>query len=279
MRLLAEVQRVADAADEEDERWRVRLAGIRLLVWSGNSTVQEAEEGRAAALGLAAYFEERNDWVSFSEALNGYAALSYRVGADQDALEASRRRLSVSDLPLIERTDALQLMAATLFNLGNYFRCIEVVREALTMLRPGDPVVHLDAAIAFATWALLYSGRWSEISDFMPALEDIWEQIQRGVGANTHVAGSYVCVLHIALAREDSTAADAAFSVLERCFSSEQVNARALLAAYREDNPRHLTFGPSGNGWTKPISMFLNVRGVAAPPELITRLQTWIHPS
>ncbi len=271
--LLAEARRLAEQAGDEDERWRVRLAGIRLLVWSGNSTVQEAEEGRAIALATAKHFEEHNDKVSFSEALNGYTVLSYRIGADHDALEASRRQLSVSDLPLIERADALQLMAATVFNLGNYSRCIEVVREAMAGLRPGDPVVHLDAAIALATWALLYSGRWSEISDFMPALEDIWEQVQHGVGANTHVAGCYVCVLHIAMAREDPAAADAAVSVLERCFSSEQVNARALLAAYCEDDPRHLNYDPSSDEWTAPMLMFLTDRGIPAPRALIARLR------
>jgi class 3 adenylate cyclase len=271
--LLVEAQRLAEAAGDEDERWRVRLAGSRLLVWGGNSTVQEAEEGRVELLATAAHFEERNDWVSFHAALNGYTVLSYRVGADQDALAASRRLMSISDLPLVERADALQLTAATLFNLGHYDSCIEVVSDALAELRPGDPVVHLDAAIAFAAWALLYSGRWSEISDFMPALGDIWEQIQHGIGANTHVEGSYLCALHIALAREDSAAAEAAISVLEQCFSSEQVNARALLAAYREDDPRHLNFEPTGDEWTIPILMFLCDRGISAPRGLITRLR------
>jgi len=274
--LLAEAQRFAEAADNDDERWRVCLAGSRLLAWRENSTMQEADEGRALALATAAYFEERSDWASFSAALNGYTALSYRVGADHDALEASRRRLGVSDLPLTERADALQLMAATLSGLGNLSRCIEVVRDALTQLRPGEPVVHFDASIATATWAILYSGRWTEINEFMPALEDIWEQIQYGVGANTHVAGSYVCVLHIALAREDTAAVDAAVSVLERCFSSEQVNARALLAAYREDDPGHLNFDPSSDEWTIPILMFLTDRGIPAPRALIARLRALI---
>jgi hypothetical protein len=228
------------------------------------------------ALATAAHFEEQNDRVSFSAALDGYTILSYRIGADHDALEASRRQQSVSDLPLIERADALQLVAATLFYRGNYSRCIEVVCEALAQLRPGEPVVHFDAAIAFATWAILYSGRWSEFSDFMPTLEDIWEQIQHGVGANTHVAGGYVCALHIALAREDRVGADTAASVLERCFSGEQVNARALLAAYREDDPRHLNFDPSSDEWTLPMLMFLTDRGVAAPPALIARLRALI---
>jgi hypothetical protein len=274
--LLAEAQRLAEAACEEDERWHVCLAGIRLLAWRENSTIHEVDEGRAVALATAAHFKERSDWVSFSAALEGYIVLSYRVGADHDALEASRRRLRVSDLPLIERADAVQLMAATLFNLGNYSQCIEVVRETLTQLRPGDPVVHLDAAIALATWALLSSGRWSEVSVFMPAHEDIWEQIQHGVGAATHVAGSYVCILHIALAREDRDRAEAAVSVLERCFSSEQINAGALLAAYRDDDPGHLNFEPSSDDWTVPMLMFLCDRGVAAPQALIARLRALI---
>jgi hypothetical protein len=83
--LLVEARRLAEAAGDEDECWRVRLAGIRLLIWRGNSTVQEADEGRVEALAMAAHFEERSDWVSFSAALDGYIVLSFRVGAHQDA--------------------------------------------------------------------------------------------------------------------------------------------------------------------------------------------------
>ncbi len=269
--LLAEARRLAEATGDEDELWRAHLAGTRLLAWRQNSTRQEADEWRALALATAAHFEERNDWVSFSAALDGYIVLSYRIGGLHDALEASQRRLSMADLPLVERADAVQLRATTAFNLGELSHCIHIVHEALAQLRSGDPVVHFDASIAIATWALLFSGRWSEIDDFMPALEDIWEQIQYGVGANTHVAGGYVCALHIALAREDTARADKSISVLERCFTSDQVNARALLAAYREDDPRHLNFDLSSDDWTIPMLMFLSEHGIAASPVLIAR--------
>ena len=272
--LLVEARRLAEAAGDEDECWRVRLAVIRLLIWSGNSTVQEADEGRVEALALAAHFEERSDWISFSAALDGYTVLSFRVGAHHDALDASRRRLSVPEIPVHERADALQVMAVTYLNLGNFSHCIEVVREALVHLRPGDPVVHLDAAVVAATWALLLNGPWSEISTFMPTLEDIWKQIQHGVGATTHVAGSYLAILHIALAREDLAAASAAASVLERCFSGGSVNARALLDAYRFDDPHYLDFDPSSDEWTLPILLFLNERGIPARRTLMARLRT-----
>jgi hypothetical protein len=272
--LLVEARRLAEVADDEDECWRVRLAVIRLLIWRGNSTVQEANEGRAEALAMAAHFEERSDWVSFSAALDGYTVLSFRVGAHQDALDASRRRLSVPEIPVHERADALQVMAVTYLNLGNFSHCIEVVREALVHLRPGDPVVHLDAAVVVATWALLHNGPWSEISTFMPTLEDIWKQIEHGVGATTHVAGSYIAILHIALAREEWDAASAASSVLERCFSAGSVNARALLDAYRNDDPSYLDFDPSSDEWTIPILLFLNERGVPAPRTLMVRVRS-----
>src|SRR5260370_42208972 len=57
------------------------------------------------------------------------------------------------------------------------------------------------------------------------------------------------------------------------CFSSDRVKASVLLAAYREDDPRHLNFDPSSDEWTSPILMFLTDRGIPAPRALIARLR------
>jgi hypothetical protein len=125
-------------------------------------------EGRNPALheiGSVARPEEAiNRGIQFrSEALNGYAVLSYRVGADHDALEASRRRLSVSDLPMIQRADTVQLMAATVFNLGNYSRCIEVVREALAVMdATATGQVVLVSLSMGAYWGLLLAAKHPE---------------------------------------------------------------------------------------------------------------------
>ena len=67
--------------------------------------------------------------------------------------------------------------------------------------------------------------------------------------------------------------------MLEHCFSSKQVNARALLAAYREDDPRYLNYDPSRDEWTIPILMFLTERGIPAPRALIARLRALISSS
>jgi len=61
VRLLAEAELLAGAANDEDERWRVQLAHIWLLLWSEKTTQQDNEEGRSLALAAATYFEARSD--------------------------------------------------------------------------------------------------------------------------------------------------------------------------------------------------------------------------
>lgn len=279
VRLLAEARRLAEAADDEDERWRVQLAHIWLFLWSENDTLQDVEQGRSTALAAATYFEARADWVSFSDALDAYISLSRGVGAHDDALEASRRRLSIPELPAMERGDALNMMAQLSFHLGNYSRCYEIVREGLARLRLGEPVGYLAGAVALAMRALYVTGRWSEIDALMPTLEDVWEQVQHDVSTATDVAYGYFTVLDMALAREDQVATSTAASVLERCLPTGQANAQngqSLLAALLEDDPRPIDYDPSNGDWGTNLLLFFNEHGVHAPPALIAQERYWL---
>jgi class 3 adenylate cyclase/tetratricopeptide (TPR) repeat protein len=280
VRLLAEAQQLAEAVDDEDERWRVQLAHIWFsLLWQENGTLQEVAEGRSLALAAATYFEARAEWVSFSAALDAYTNLSRGVGAYDDALEASRRRLSIPDLPAMERGDALNMMAQLYFHLGNYSRCDDIVREALAQLRPGEPVGYLAGAVALAMRALYLTGRWSEVDALIPTLEDVWEQVQHDVSTATDVAYGYFTVLDMALAREDQARASTAASVLQRCLPSGQANARngcSLLAALLEDDPRRIDYDPSNGDWGTNLLMFENEHGVHAPLALIAQEHYWL---
>jgi len=141
-------------------------------------------------------------------------------------------------------------MAGTYFCRGNYARCSQIVREALEQLRPGEPVVHLLEAVVRATYALYLSGHWSEMSDFMPTLEEMWEQVQYDaskaffLAVGGYLSGGYLAVLSIALAREDRAVADAAASVIERGFPIRNTNARALLVALCEEDPNKISSDP-----------------------------------
>jgi class 3 adenylate cyclase/tetratricopeptide (TPR) repeat protein len=275
--LLAEARGLAEAADDEDERWRVQLAQIWSL-YGREYRLQELEKGRSMALAVAPYFEAHADWASFSEALDAYTSFSIRVGAHDDALEASRRRLSIPKLLAMERGDALNMMAWLYYKLGNYSRCCEIVREELARLRPGEPVGYLAGAVALAMRALYVTGHWPEIDTLMPILEDVWEQVQHDVSTATAVADGYFTVLDMALAREDQVTTSTAASVLERCLPTGQANARngrSLLAALLEDDPRPFDFDPSNwELWTN-ILLFFNEHGVHAPGVLIAPVALW----
>jgi hypothetical protein len=82
-------------------------------------------------------------------------------------------------------------------------------------------------------------------------------------------------MLHLALARQDRAAADAAASVLDTALTPDWLaGERALFAAYREDDPRQLDFDPAGLVWplAYPFAlmlMFLSERGTRTPPALL----------
>ncbi len=280
--LLTEAQRLAEAVGNEDERWRVRIADLLWLYWRGDLTPEEVNAGRGVAMAAAAYFEARENWAALSEALDAYTFLSWMVDAWDDALAASRRRLGIPELPAMERGDTVYRMAGTYFCRGNYARCSQIVREALEQLRAGEPVVHLLEAVVRATYALYLSGHWSEMSDFMPTLEEMWEQVQYDaskaffLAVGGYLSGGYLAVLSIALAREDRAVADAAASVIERGFPIRNTNARALLVALCEEDPNKISCDPSSEElWDQtdiPTLMFLSEHGIHAPQALIKRL-------
>jgi len=106
-------------------------------------------------------------------------------------------------------------------------------------------------------------------------LEHMWEEAQHDASLAISVAEGYFSVLDIALAREDRAAIDNAALVLERCFPLEEVNARALLAAYREDDPGLLNIALSSQEWIVPGLVFLSEHGVDAPRTLISQVRSW----
>jgi hypothetical protein len=168
------------------------------------------------------------------------------------------------------------MRALTYGFLGDYARCIELVRTTLAQLRPGESVIHLLHGVQVAIEALYYSGRWSEIIDFLPVLEGAWEDVQNDAASALPVRFAYWYLLMIALAREDRAAAQKAAAVVERFSSRWDAATRACYAALREDNPGSLTVDvlcvESKYSAIDPL-MFLNERGIPAPGELIAHLQ------
>ena len=280
VRLLAEARALAERAEDLDERWRVRLLQSWVLWYQrGTLTTEAVDQERGVALAAAAHFEGRAEWVAYCEALHAYFWLCGMVGAWDDAFEAAKRYVSAPDLPAADRGVALFSLVVSFFGRGDYDRCLEIVREALAELRPGEPVLPLGSAVQFAFRVLYLTGRWSEISELMPIFEAIQHQAQQhDVGAvNLLVADNYLWLLNIALAHEDREAADAAGAAFEEALLKWDVNERALLAAYREDNPGHLDFDPVSADWILWMLMFLSEHGVPASRAVIARVPSNIY--
>ena len=266
--LLAEAQHLAERAADEDERWHVRLAHIWLLYHKFDTlTTEEVNKERGVALAAAAHFERRADWVSFSETLDAYNSFSCMLGAWDDMFEGARHWLTAPELLAADRGVALSFQILASLGQGNYARCSEILREALAKLRPDEPVVPFALPVQQGFHALYLSGRWPEISELMPILKDIEEQTQQHDVCEL-VDLNYWCVLDIALAQEEQATATAAFAALEGCYPEGDLH--ALLAAYREDDPRHLDFDTVSGGGSTWRLKFLNEHGVAARPALIT---------
>src|SRR5581483_10580908 len=212
-----EAQQLAEQAGDEDELWRIRVADLFITVIMGqivNLTSEKREALKQLGLDAAAYFEQKEDWTSFSEVLDGYSYFCQLIGDPTTFLEASKRRLAIADLPAREYGDALQMVARGYYHLNDCDNCIETVKQALKHLRPGQPVIHLASAISAAIDVVTSCGHWSDIDTFIPVLEEAREQSRYDQKAGFVVFNGYMNLLSIALAREDQTMINTITSVL-----------------------------------------------------------------
>jgi len=237
----ARANRVAQAAGDEGELWRVRVADLFWPTWTGADVSEgEVESGRLVALEAATYFEKEEAWVDFSAALDAYISLSRILGKHAESIEAAMRRRRARNLPSLEQGDILGVLTWSYLDLAEYQKAVDVMRQTLGQVRPGEPVAHLGFATSVAVLAASLGGQWQELGELDSALQHGWDQLQHDPRAFVVMRG-YFAALHIALAREDRAAADAALAVLRRMVVPDwQVLARLLLAAYWEDDPRRL---------------------------------------
>jgi class 3 adenylate cyclase len=244
--LQKEAQHCAEAAGDEDELWRLRIASLfthsYIACDSLEEPAQKAEiiQKREVGLQAEAYFREKGDWAAVSEALDGYASLSQIIGAYEDVLTASQRRLTAPDLPALEHGDALQMIAKAYHHLGDYDACIATIQKTLAHLRRGHSLVYLGSGISHAVDAAYISGRWSDVLMLRPRVEELWEQIQPDASMRFCVGTGYMTLLEMALAQEDNAAIDAAASVLMRLFPDASDPKHTFVSMMLADDPMRI---------------------------------------
>jgi len=268
----AEARRLAEAANDEEELWRVRLVDLLWLFWRDNVPADEINRGREASRAAANYFEAQANWTALSEALDIYISLSMALARHADALKAAQRRLAIPDLPAAERGDAVSTVVRGYFNTGDYERCVAAARAALQQVRPGESALHLGLAVSMAATAAWYGGHWDELAPFLDAARDAWDQSEHEIGRGWLMC--HFIALTVAMAREDQTTADTALAALDTLVAKERTDEfRRLIASYRTDEADKL-LGEVAH-WTQDTRypetlMFLSERAIRAPRELLS---------
>jgi class 3 adenylate cyclase/tetratricopeptide (TPR) repeat protein len=274
--LHAEALRLAEAAGDADELWRVRTAPLNALNRPGPHDQRERESAIAAA--AVAHFERRDDWPSLYMALDSYAAYAIMLGEYEQAIAASRRGLEWPNLPDWARTNALSMIITAHSYQGDFDACLAEAREALAQVRPGQPVGGLVQAVGIATFMAYVGGRWSDLDWLREALTRLWDEL-RQVPGRERLGPIFVAamgLLDVALARDDHAGADAAAGILERLLNVTHRATparRAIVAAYRADDPARLDLDglkatqTSNEAWW--ALKFLTERGLPAPDWLI----------
>jgi class 3 adenylate cyclase len=276
----AEAQRLAEVAGDEEEQWRIRVVDLFWLYWRDDVATDQIARGREVSRAAADYFEAHASWVALSEALDVYASLSIALARYTDALRAAERRLTIPDLPAAEKGDAVSTVVRCYFNLGDYERCLAAARAALEQVRPGESALHLGPGVSLAATVAWYAGRWDELAPFLDAAQDAWDQSEHEISRGWLM--SFLIALHVAMARGDQPAADAAAATLHVLLARERTDEIArLVEAYHADDPDRLLCAPVPR-WTENVRypetlMFLSERGIPAPRELLAAADAEAH--
>jgi class 3 adenylate cyclase len=271
-----EARRLADAAGDEDERWRLRTIDLFWPQSRVRATPEELAEGRRLGPEVAAYFEARGDWEAMSAALDGYGSVLELMGAHTEAIEAHRRRLAAPHLSNYERGDALAMLAMNRFNRGDYEETIVGVRNALDTVGAELPLVFLQHVALWGMLSTWVTGRWSESDSFMGAVYETLPMYGQDSDTPRAFNRWLLAMLHMGLAREDRAVADRARTLLQRFAGGERTHIGRLLAAYSQDDARMVDGPEFAVDLAAPIVAalaltFLSERGLPAHPDLLER--------
>ncbi len=280
-----QARHLAEAAEDEYENWRVRVLDLflhekeKLLDIIDGKAVASTDPAAKIKLGeaAAAFFERIGDWSACSEALDGCQHIANAIDALEQAYTFALRRLDLPNLPAHEYGDVLDVIARIYWYMDDPDRSIDVVKQALANLRPGQPIIHLSAAIGQAIQSAFFAGRWSVVEELRPRLEEAYEQSLYSPQDVIASSGGFFTLFSLAIAREDQPSIEQMSSIVERLISSIPrliPPIREMLDMEIADDPGKLSLPPAQVGehsfW---VISFLNMRGLISSPELIAEAE------
>jgi len=233
--LRAEGLALAERAGRIDEHWRLRVHECFEPKFWFNDRRKAAQADlpplKEIALRAASYFEQQQNWAAMSEALDGCTTVSVYMHNWQDALQLTRRRLTIPDLPAEEWVDVFFCVALVSFWLGNYAGVVSTIQSALNQLKPGHPVASLGKLITTLAANYFLIGEWDEVVKLLPRLREIYELTQYDQHASKRLTEGYIAVLQVALAREERAMIDAASTILQKDAHLQHTALQGYIAA------------------------------------------------
>jgi class 3 adenylate cyclase len=267
--LLDEARRLVAESGEEDALWRFRAAELFWPFWHGAVTPEEIEEANRVGPAAVAYFDGINDWEYVHAAMDGWASRFMTAGNHEKVVEIAQQRVPVTGGSLLDRSDAANMVIEGQTQLGRFGDAIETARASRAAVRSGEPVSTISNGVASAAVAACLSGHWDDLAYFSDILWEAWDELQRESGPGFLLPG-FFALYHVALAREDRAATDAAHAAIARLVSpAHRTDPRALLEAYESDDLSRLGVYET---WTStrilPLAlMFVSERGSSIPAE------------
>jgi class 3 adenylate cyclase len=281
--LLQEGLYLAEQAGSEYEAWRLRTASVfaisdlRPLSFEKMRQHQKVRDLKQLAIEAVSYFEQQQDWEALSEALDSYGFLQYRCGENSEALMTARRRLQLTGLSFNERTDVIGMFIQVSTLSSAYDAGIEMMRETIEALRPGEPLEAFANILNLPIWSLYFTGRWSELAPFRQAQDEIWRrmQMQNIERTGPQLMGGYLCLLAIAISHEDPGEVAALEEMLRQVVpESYDRIIRPFEALCRDGDASKLEIGPRGSDLGGLYMMFFS-EYEQNPPDTVMELGTY----
>ena len=218
------------------------------------------------AVEVASYFEEHQNWEALSEILDGYLSLQFRCGENKEASITIQRRLALIGLSFSERMDAISSITQVAILNGEYAAGAQLMGDALDSLRPGDPFESLGNAIGIVIWMKYLTGRWSEVSRFRQAVDEIWKRTRDIEGAGLPLMSGYIALLMIAVSREDQMGIESLEEMVRQVRPEFQEKAvLPLVACYRDGDFSQLDIGKRGSDIAGLYMMFFSEHEQCSP--------------
>lgn len=251
---------LAELAGNADEQWRLRVHECfepKFWFSEARKTSQaDLPRLKEIALQAATYFEQRQNWIAMSEALDGCTSMTFYMHNWQEALQLAQRRLTIPDLPAEEWADVIFCVALVSLWMGNYTGVIATIRHALNHLRPGQPTASLGKLITMLATTSFLIGEWDEVLKLLPRLHEIYELVQYDQQVSRRLTEGYLAVIQVALAREDRALIDATSTILRKDVHLQHPALQGYIAALLTDEIERIT--PVMMQWPDILDSTLN---------------------